>query len=291
MPPQSTEDESTEWAANLKTLINTVAEPNPKARKVNTRAQSNTSANLADKPVTTEFLTEALSKQLESLKSWFVPIISPIIDKVDEHDLAINDVRLRLQSLEDKIDNLKSVPKVCDKELDLLKSQVAEQQKLVKDLKTQTKDAPSGVVFRKIREQYQRDEDKRRSHNIVIHGIEVTEEEASEGCERKAENLFQIQLGIKDPIPMNAAFRLGTSEKAPILVKLKDIRDKGRIFAHCSKLKDVTPRISIQEDLSEDTRHERRRQLDDYKRLKLEGRNPIFRGPRIFVDGKPWMQR
>jgi len=266
-----------DWSSKLRKLITTPLELTkaqaPNQRKVVTRGAS-------EQPVTNEFLTEALHKHLEALQNWFQPILSPIIEKIIEQETKIEGFQGWLSSLEERMDKYEK--RVEDEisgdssvTVNELKAQLASQKAELLELKNRT---PNPSWIREIRNAQQRAEDERRANNIIIHGLKRERMDAP----RHAQEFFTKKLEIRPSF--ERASWLGGSPTAPLLVTLTDTRDKGLIFKNCWRLRGSP--ISVKEDLSQDTRQERRRQLDTYKRLRDQGLRPQFRGPRLFVGGK-----
>ena len=73
-----------------------------------------------------------------------------------------------------------------------------------------------------------------------------------------------------------------------VFVRLKNQSDKWLVFKDCSKLKENN--ISVQGDLCKDTKQERKRQLDTFNELSADGKKVQFRGPILYLDGKPFKE-
>ena len=79
--------------------------------------------------------------------------------------------------------------------------------------------------------------DKIDSNLLRIRGII---EQKGENCMTKINTFFKEVLEIEQTIKVRKAHRIGKGKNRPILVHLKDSRDKGLVFANTEKLKDAT---------------------------------------------------
>jgi len=134
-----------------------------------------------------------------------------------------------------------------------LKKQKAEIRKLSQQI-------PKPSLFRQIRQQFQSAEDRRRANNVIVHGLPREGNESRQDSKKIPQDLINHKLGAG--VTVEEGFRLGKNANAPLLIKLCSVMDKRAVFKNCFKPKG-TP-ISVQEDISDDTRHERRRQLDNH---------------------------
>ena len=104
-------------------------------------------------------------------------------------------------------------------------------------------------------------EAKSMRHNIVITGIDYSE---NENCLSKVCNFFSQKMEITENVEVNAARQLGKSNSAPIIVTLANVAQKAKIYAKVSKLKGKTNRnkqgYNISDQLPEELSEEQRRQ-------------------------------
>jgi len=204
------------------------------------------------------------------------------------------DERVRLTEVKSLLENLsEDVIQIKAKQLDYenqlgahdlliqeLKQEIDVQRKELIDMKREISRMPPPETVRDIRERQQRIEDERRSQNLVIHGLERGRTTGVQA----AEQFFVEQLNIQPPF--EDAMWLGRGDTAPLRVKLRNIRDKIKIMKHLNKLRGTN--ISVRDDLSYETRQERRRQLETFKQLRRDGQKPEFRGPVLYVKGQPY---
>jgi len=270
-----------DWATSLRSMLFPIATTEP-AKAPTKKGTSRQQASFSEQVVTNESLGDALTKHFEAQKAWLHPILTNLIDKVAEQEGRIDDLRDWVTTIEERMDKIEKAGPVENSEADnklvlALKKTVECQRREITELQHRT---PSTNWIADIRRAYQRNEDERRSRNVLIYGLT----RGRLGAIREAQNFLQGKLGITPPIAR--AMWIGAT--GPLLVSLYSTQDKEITLKNCWKLKG-TP-LSVREDLSQDTRQERRRQLETFKKLREEGRRPQFRGPKLYVDGKLYME-
>ena len=194
--------------------------------------------------------------------------------KWEAHDKLIGKLNDKIKRIEERFDRVESAGAHWNGErggnenenISHLKEQLETQNHVLKELKVQL----------------QRGEDEKRKNNIIIHGI-TKRSEGTENCLQTASEFLNGKLQVN--IHVTEARRLGRSVNAPLLICLENSKDKLTVFKNCSKLRGS--RISVQEDLSHETRSARREQLEKFMK-RIPGNNVQFRGPTLFLNGRPY---
>lgn len=242
--------------------------------------------SLSDSLNRTNSLRKKSRKQGEEDPSSISP--STLIDLISAVKLANNllTVLSNCESLQTKVTSSSS-------RLDALESKIGSLQTIRNEERNNfDADQPSTKVdyleneIRKLQIKCNRDEIKSRELNLIIFGLEPTEDLHQEDPVNTVTHLFRSKLGIN--IPIEAAWRIGKGRdgKPPLMkIKLKQVSDRKKIFSNVKSL--AGSNISIGDDLSYEERVERRKQLPKFKELRAEGKKVVMRGCRIFLDGKP----
>ena len=115
----------------------------------------------------------------------------------------------------------------------------------------------------------QEKERKRRSTNIIIHGVEEKTENVSESDEKYIKDLM-YHLGVS--IKPESITRLGINDNAkkgrPIKVRFVNEKEKSKVMSHLSNLKKAEEKfrqISITDDFTMEERKEIKRFVDEAK--------------------------
>jgi hypothetical protein len=119
-----------------------------------------------------------------------------------------------------------------------------------------------------------------RANNVVIHGIPHDTEQQTH-----TQALDFLKRNLNLTLQILESKRLGkstTEHPAPLLLKFPSRLEKLQIFKRCHLLKGT--QISVQDDLCDDDRAERKRKVPTFKELKSQNKNVQFRGPDLYVD-------
>jgi len=253
-------------------------------------ARTAASSSGEERPISQAYLVktlnEALSNQTTTLMALFKSEIHRVEERINQQEEWIKSLEERIEAVSQDLQDQQVRGAASDTgnsgsdEILKLSKIVESQRKEIRRLQDNT---PEPSLFRQIREQFQRAEDGRRMCNVIVHGLDRKDNEKKQEVVQIANDFISNQLGVQ--VTVTEAFRLGKHAKSPLLIKLSSVKEKIIIFKNCNKLKGS--RISVQEDVSEDTRHERRRQLDRFKELRSNGHKVYFRGPVLCMDGKP----
>jgi len=196
-----------------------IPEPPPKPFGQSSTKKTRQQSSFAEQAVTNEFLTEALAKQTEVIKSWLNPIIQNLIEKVVEQDNRIDDIESWVVNIEERMDKMEKNGAIDSGQVnnDLvtkLQNEIKDQAKELSELKQKY---PTPDWLTDIQRSYQRTEDERRAKNLVIHGL-VREKTSTT---RHAERFFEHKLGITPPFE-RASWAGATG---PLIVTLYRVED------------------------------------------------------------------
>ena len=125
---------------------------------------------------------------------------------------------------------------------------------------------------------------QRRDNNLIIYGLAM-QEEYGLTTDEVLRRFFAITLRIH--IEFRKAIRIGTyygERPTAILVNLISRVDKSKIYSKSHLLKGTG--VTIQDDLTEEQREERRRKMPIRNQLKNSGRKVFFRGEFLYCDGR-----
>lgn len=138
--------------------------------------------------------------------------------------------------------------------------------------------------------------------NILITGIQ---EQPNENCENLAAKFFSDNLGIRAPIVIKIAHRIGIGNTRPMVIKLKDANDKQIIFQNTAKLKGTSYFVSEQlpEEMTENKKLQQRlkgqnkqlpsdQQLQvNVKRDKVYINNELYKPAITAPDALRWLAK
>ena len=132
----------------------------------------------------------------------------------------------------------------------------------------ETDNIKSAMKVARKEEEAEEKEKERRSKNILIHGVVESKEEALKKDEEwvhKLINDLSVKVDIKHMVRIGAK---SDGKERPILVMLKDEKEKESIFGNLFALKgnDIYKGVSICEDLTPEQRKE-------FKALSIEARS------------------
>jgi mannose/fructose/N-acetylgalactosamine-specific phosphotransferase system component IIB len=181
------------------------------------------------------------------------------------------------------------VQRLVKDQLESAKSETGEataQKKI--EMSPNTKKALTDDIHRQI-ETEMRDREARRN-NLVIYGVREIEEGSEEG--QTIRNFVTEGLKIKDTIPIEKTIRLGkrkAENNRPILITLKNPKDKEKIFKHAKNLKDGNySRVSIKNDMTKSERIKDKELRDEATKRNADSQS----GDRKFVvRGPPWRRQ
>ncbi len=121
-----------------------------------------------------------------------------------------------------------------------------------------------------------------RANNVVIHGIR---QDTGKETHNQALDFLKHKLNLRiQPLESKRLGKSTPEHTAPLLLKFQSRLEKLQLLKRCYLLKGT--HISVQDDLCEEDRAERKRKLPNFKELKALNRNVHFRGPDLFVDNK-----
>jgi hypothetical protein len=121
-----------------------------------------------------------------------------------------------------------------------------------------------------------------RANNVVIHGIR---QDTGKETHNQALEFLKHKLNLRiQPLESKRLGKSTPEHTAPLLLKFQSRLEKLQLLKRCYLLKGT--HISVQDDLCEEDRAERKRKLPNFKELKALNRNVHFRGPDLFVDNK-----
>lgn len=143
-----------------------------------------------------------------------------------------------------------------------------------------------------VAEQARAIEIQKRQRNLIILGIEPSQNEDHLSLQNTLLNFFQQSLGITVEISdVDFVRRIGrrnrqSSRPPPILLGLTSLRMKLDILSNCHKLKGSD--YSISNDYSPDVLKARQANYPLVKKLKEAGAKAQLREATIFIDKKPY---
>lgn len=177
--------------------------------------------------------------------------VDDVLNKSSSQDLVNNDNAQKLSMLEDACG--KNAEDIDDLGNDLKEAQF--QLKMVTNIVVR-QDQQIGILRQKIMELQQRE----MFPNLVITGIPEKQGEKPIQCFNE---FVANQLEIKELIPANKAFRLGSGASRPLLIELRHPEQKKKLFSSATKLKGKTNAAGgsyfISDHLPEQLNEERRR--------------------------------
>lgn len=119
---------------------------------------------------------------------------------------------------------------------------------------------------------------------MVIHGLKTSDWAPSE-YEERVKNFFNETLCI--PVaPLMVELLRSKKDDKPILATLSSQKDKIDIYKNCHKLKQLTQKIIIEDELTRDERRKKQELIPLLKEEKRNGNQAYFRGPHLIVNGK-----
>ena len=135
--------------------------------------------------------------------------------------------------------------------------------------------------YKSLQQQTNNGENYSRRKNLVIRGIDETEQETDDVCERALRIFLKVQLKIPDAVADEMQFvrchRMGPKYRRnprgnqrdlrrPVIVRFHNFKDKSVVWAGKSNLTDS--RYSVNENFSRDTEYNRRKLFAIYKKAK-----------------------
>ena len=130
--------------------------------------------------------------------------------------------------------------------------------------------------------------------NVLVHGIQ---EEKEEKITEKVTKFFKETMGIQEEILVEDVFRKGKpGTKRPVLIKLKDPKQKGVIFKNSVKLgtinKDNGENFYVNDDLpepfNEEIRKYRMKIAENYKLIEAQQQHLKIKKGKLLVDGNEY---
>ena len=210
------------------------------------------------------------------------------------------DIFSRLDEIDTKIDSHKSTVENYKAENQQLKTQLAEQGKLLKSVIHCLETCESKVDFHKclmddnVRELQQIKADKRR-HNLIIHGLK---EEADIGPRQQVQSLFK-DMGL--PFDLDAAdaiYRIGRKPRQgqrprPLVCELTRKYNKGEVYKRIKNLRDKPKwaKVTITDDLSPEENRKRQDMRDLCNLGKAQRRVVKLSGSTLILEGKRYTHR
>jgi len=229
---------------------------------------------------------EDFSKQLTSyIQSMMKSVCAEISEELDT-------VKERLNEIETKLEKVITPNQNNEHQYNEIKELEAKMEQQQIEIAELRKKALPSEWIRDMRNKQQRNEDRQRANNLIIHGIPINE--INNDPFLAAADFFKNRLDLIIPVESAYRMRKGKKEEPPLFVKLQNTSDKFKIFKNCVKLKDVNntlpalQRITVQEDLCYETRQQRRVLWPTFLKLRNEKRKVHFRGPTLFLDGKEY---
>jgi len=183
---------------------------------------------------------------------------------------ALSSFEPRLIEAEGKVDALQHQSEAQDAEMHALRKRIS---KLESDLEDQVEKA----------------EIERRSCNVVIEGLPVSEPGANP--EKEVRKLLRDTLGLAEKIEKpRRILRLRSHAHAHqpvsrVIVTLMSSDDRTTLLRNCNRLKDH-PHIRVWEDLTPRQQARRRAQMAAYRDLRKAKKRAWFRGDRLFTIDK-----
>jgi hypothetical protein len=122
-------------------------------------------------------------------------------------------------------------------------------------------------------------EDRSRRNNLRINGIEESDNESWEDCEKKVKDILVTKLELNGDFIIERAHRVGKIDKVDInkknrtvVVKFLNFKDKSTILEKYIKMKLWNQRVYINEDFCERTSVLRKKLFTDAKELRQKGK-------------------
>ncbi|XP_049266808.1 uncharacterized protein LOC125756318 [Rhipicephalus sanguineus] len=130
-------------------------------------------------------------------------------------------------------------------------------------------------------------ENRSRRNNLIIYGVKEAVEEDQPCLEQiVSKEIFQDLLNIRD-VPFQRIHRIGkpsANKCRPVIIKLLDGRDKGKILKNCRKLRNSE--FSICEDFSPRVQQIRKKLWDSARTNRDKGDKVMLFFDKIKINGK-----
>lgn len=199
---------------------------------------------------------------------------------------------------ENREDNMEKILKDIWEELKQMREEARESRgeitKLTKLLESEKEERgimEQEITFLKKRittleESLERRDNAERRNNIIVRGVEETEEEDESKTKCLMENIYRDKLEI-DPSGIMSARRLGEKRgnyPRPVLISMMDLKGKINVMKQRSRLRGT--RIFLEDDYSTLTRDKRRKMLNIVRDQNVPRREIKLRGDKILIGDK-----
>uniref|UniRef100_L7LVY0 Tick transposon n=1 Tax=Rhipicephalus pulchellus TaxID=72859 RepID=L7LVY0_RHIPC len=129
-------------------------------------------------------------------------------------------------------------------------------------------------------------ENRSRRNNIIIHGLEESEDENDDSLQASLKKFFSDTLKVDFP-QIERFHRIGTyhgSKSRPVILRLLDFREKMKVLRNGFKLKGSKLRLT--EDFSEHVRFIRKKLWDATASFRNNGSTVHLRYDHVYVDSE-----
>lgn len=123
-----------------------------------------------------------------------------------------------------------------------------------------------------------------RKNNIVLFGLNIDKENIVAGTIEQLNNLFELNITVAD---INNIYKIGGSEKPPVVVEFISFLKKQEIFKNPEKLKSLRSKnVSVSNDLCYEDRLEQETLRRHCKLAREKELQAKIRGHRLEIEGK-----
>lgn len=191
-------------------------------------------------------------------------------DKMEKIEMMFKEIKTSMDSMNEKLEGVLSEVKQLKEENETLKQHVDRQE-----------------------ERMERLERELRVKNIIVKGVEDSENEDEQEVKQKVERLMsEIGTEVDKDVDIDIVRRIGKFEKdrrRPILVKFTREGTKLAILKNAKNLKGTN--VWIDEDYSKRTQNERKALIPKLREAREKGHRAHIRYNKLVINGAVWREK